>query len=74
MPCVAAARPGAIALCLPLQQQAAQGAQFVELLALLIDHSIELLHGIFQTDEFQLYINETLFHCGFTRHLIKVLV
>lgn len=64
-------RAASITCFLLLKQQPAHRPHAIELLLLLVDQLIQLLDGIFQTYDFQLYLNEALFHCGFTRHLLK---
>lgn len=53
------------------QQQTANSAHFIKLPPLFIDLFIQALDHVFQADQLEFYLDKTLFHCGFARHLLK---
>src|SRR5690606_26706871 len=47
-----------------LKQHATQRTQFVELTTLLVELFVQALYCIFQAHKFELYVNQTFFHCS----------
>lgn len=60
-----------VALVQSAQQELAEGPEIINLLALFIDLAIKTFDRVLQGDDLQFYIDQTLFHCGFTGHLLK---